>query len=150
MAEQVNALELLNDLDGSGSDKEFYAINELRMLGNELPKLLLDKYRTARKWQVRSSCVYHSIRYARSSNEAVELGVIALADKSYAVRYRACMLLAYSLDMNVLSSLKQLENITSHEETLLDIRAAIDAIENQNSDYFVDRAHSGNMKLRVN
>ncbi|MDF2176846.1 hypothetical protein P2G88_01095 [Aliiglaciecola sp. CAU 1673] len=150
MAEPINAPELLNDLDGSGSDKEFCAINELRKLGNELPKLLLEKYRTARKWQVRSSCVYHSIRYARSSSEAVELGVIALVDKSHAVRYRACMLLAYSLDKSVLSSLKQLENSTSHEETLLDVRAAIDAIENQNSDYFVDRDHSGNMTLRVN
>ncbi|MCP5326537.1 MAG: hypothetical protein H7A09_09480 [Oceanospirillaceae bacterium] len=149
MAEPINAPEQLNDLDGFGSDKEFYAISELRKLGNELPKLFLEKYRTARKWQVRTSCVYHSIRYARSSSEAVELGVIALADKSYAVRYRACMLLAYSLDKSVLSSLKQLENTTSHEETLLDVRAAIDAIENQNSDYFVDRGHSGKITLRV-
>jgi len=150
MAEQVNAQELLNDLDGSGSDKEFYAINELRKLGNELPKLLLERYRTARKWQVRSSCVYHSIRYARSSNDAVELGVLALSDKSQKVRYRACMLLAYSLDKSVLSTLMKIECITSHDETLLDIRAVIDAIENQNSDYFVDRDHTGNVTLRVN
>lgn len=150
MTQQINAPELLNDLDGSGSDKEFRAITELRKLGNELPKLLLEKYRASRKWQARSSCVYHSIRYARSSREALQLGVEALSDKSHAVRYRACMLLAYSLDKSVLSSLKQLEISNLNDETLLDVRAAIDAIENQNSDYFVDRDHSGNVTLRIN
>lgn len=150
MVEQINTSELLNDLDGSGSDKEFYAVNELRKLGNELPKFLLDKYRTSRKWQVRSSCVYHSIRYAKTSETAVQLGLEALADKSHAVRYRACMLLAYSLDKAILPNLKQAESNTLHEETLIDIRAAIDAIENQNSDYFVDREHSGNITLKVN
>ena len=80
----------------------------------------------------------------------MQLGVEALADRSRVVRYRACMLLAYSLERSVLPSLKESENSTSQEETLLDIRAAIDAIENQNSDYFVDRNHSGKKFLRVN
>ncbi|WP_131192209.1 hypothetical protein [Phytopseudomonas daroniae] len=149
VTEKINESELLDCLDGSGSDREFYAIGELRKLGWELPRLLLEKYRGSRRWQVRSSCVYHSIRYARSSVEAVQLGVEALSDKSHAVRYRACMLLAYSLDKSVLSSLKKAENNAADERALQDLRAAIDAIECQNSDYFVDRDHSGNMTLRV-
>lgn len=150
MSEQINIHELLNNLDGSGSDKEFNAMDKLKKLGDELPKLLLEKYKSSKTWQVRSSCIYHSIRYARTSHEAIQLGVEALTDKSYVVRYRACMLLAYSLDKAVLPILKQLESHSSHEETLFDIRATIDAIENQNSNYFVDREHSGSMTLRVN
>lgn len=150
MADNNEFEELLNALDGSGSDSEFNAINKLRELGDKLPRLLLGKYESARKCQVRSSCVYHATRYASSSRDAVKLGVLALSDKSHAVRYRACMLLAYSLDESVLQELRQVESCTSHVETLKDVKAAIDAIENQNSDYFVDRDHSGNMTLRVN
>ncbi|WP_127560482.1 hypothetical protein [Saccharospirillum alexandrii] len=150
MTEKKAVSSLLDELDGSGSENEMNATNELRKLGNQLPKMLLEKYREARKWQVRSSCVYHSIRYTRSSAEAVQLGLEALYDKSHVVRYRACMLLACSLEINALASLKKAEKSTLHEETLLDINAAIDAIENENSNYFVDREHSGKMILRVN
>lgn len=149
MAEKMKVAELLDCLDGSGSYKEFYAVGQLRKLEGEFPKLLLEKYRASRQWQVRNSCVYHSVRYARSSAEAVQLGMEAVSDKSHAVRYRACMLLAYSLDRDVLPRLNQLETNAVDERTLQDMRAAIDSIENQNSDYFVDREHSGSITLRV-
>lgn len=149
MERKIDLTALLNDLDGSGSDKEFNAIRQLRELGDELPELLLDKYKAAKKWGERSSCVYHSIRYARCSSAAVKLGVEALSDKSRVVRYRACMLLAYSLDKTVLPDLKSMEVATNDEETLRDLKAAIDAIESENSDYFVDREHSGKVHLKV-
>lgn len=141
---------LLSNLDGSGSDQEFNAIHELRKLGNQLPSLLLEKYRGSKKWQVRSSCVYHSIRYARDVGEAVQLGIEALSDKSKVVRYRACMLLAYSLNKEALSALKELELNASESETAVNAHAAIDSIENQNSDFFVDHDHSGKVSLRIN
>lgn len=150
MERGTDVIAFLNALDGSGSDKEFNAIKQLRQLGNELPELLLDKYRTEKKWGARSSCVYHSIRYARCSSAAIKLGIEALTDRSRAVRYRACMLLAYSLDKTVLPELKNVEGFTKDGETLSDLRAAIDAIESGNSDYFVDREHSGKIRLRVN
>jgi HEAT repeat protein len=150
MAEYEDFTELLEKLDGSGSDNEFNAVHELRKLGDEFPKLLLEKYRSSKKWRVRSSCVYHAIRYSRTVSDAVKLGVEALSDKSHAVRYRACMLLAYSLDQNALPNLKEARGKTTHQETSQDIRATIDAIENQNSNYFVDRDHSGKMTLKVN
>ena len=148
MDEHEQLVTLLGRLDGSGSHSEIGAVKELRKLGDELPKLLLEKYRSSKNWKVRSSCVYHAIRYARSISEAIQLGIEALSDKSYAVRYRACMLLAYSLNRKALPSLKAVEEKTKHPETAKDIRAAIDAVENQDSDYFVDRDHpSGSVIL---
>lgn len=141
---------LLNKLDGSGSERELGAVAELREMDIDLPALLLEKYRISKRWQIRSSCVYHSIRYARSSRAAVELGIEALLDESKIVRYRACMLLAYSLCIDGLSYLKQIKERTSCLETIANTEAAIDSIENNNSNYFVDREHSGKILLRVN
>lgn len=140
---------LLDNIDGSGSDQEYTAIAELRKLGDELPTLLLKKYKSSRKWQVRSSCVYHSIRYSRSVQDAVQLGLEALSDKSKVVRYRACMLLAYSLRKEAIPYLEELKK-SSDSETLSNANAAIDAIIHQNSNYFIDRDHSGKMTLTVN
>ncbi|WP_097459089.1 hypothetical protein [Mangrovitalea sediminis] len=150
MFNQENIEELLDQLDGSGSDREFNAVNELRKLDNELPKLLLEKYKLSKRWPVRSSCVYHAIRYARSSMESVQLGREALFDKSKVVRYRACMLLACALDESTMVNLKEALDTTKDPETIADIEAAIDAVKNRNSDYFVDRKHSGKIKLKVN
>ena len=143
-------LSLLSQLDGSGSDQEYKAIAELRKLGDDLPKTLFEKYKTSKKWGERASCVYHCISYAREVDAASQLGIAALDDKSKAVRYRACMLLAYSLKREALPALTQKKASTDSEETLKDINAAIDAIEHQNSDFFVDRSHSGKIKLNLN
>lgn len=141
---------LLSKLDGSGSDAEYKAINELKNLGDQLPSLLLEKYKQSKKWGERASCLYHSIRYAKTVDDALKLGIVALNDKSKAVRYRACMLLAYSLKKEAFPALEQAKASMNSEETLKDINAAIDAIEHQNSNYFVDRSHSGKITLNVN
>jgi hypothetical protein len=148
MAHEAKVESLLNELDGSGSDAEWVAAQQLRdMLNGDLPKYLIEKYKTQRSWRPRSSYVYHSVRYARESDSAVELGKQALTDKSGVVRYRACMLLAYSLRQDVLSFLKQVE--TNDPKTREDIRAAIDAITSQNHHFFVDRDHSGQVTLNI-
>lgn len=140
---------LLNKLDGSGSDAEYRAIDELKKLGNQLPSLLFEKYSKSRKWEERASCIYHSIRYAREVDDALKLGIVALNDKSKVVRYRACMLLAYSLKQEALPALEKAKASIDNEEKLKDINAAIDAIEHQNSNYFVDRTHSGKIVFNV-
>ena len=151
MSDKTDLDDLLERLDGSGSDSEYEAIEQLHKQGHRLPALLLAKYKTTRKWGARSSCVYHAIRYARKSDEAIELGFLALSDKSKVVRYRACMLLAYSLEEGLLERLRLLvDSATLDEETRNDLKAAIDAIEHQNSDFFVDREHSGKVSLRIN
>ncbi len=150
MASENNELEkLLDSVDGSGSDHEYEAIEKLRMHPDKLPSLLLEKYKMARKAKIRSACVHYATRYAKDNQVAFDLGIIALGDKSKHTRHLACLLLSWSLRTDALSKLEEAELSCNNEETLEDIRAAIDAIQNQNSDYFVDREHSGMVTLNV-
>ena len=136
------ALEFVLDQLGGNIDIEIDAIRKLEQLETPLSSILLNHYRIAKKWQVRSSCVFYSIAYARDEEDAVKLGIEALLDKSKVVRYRACMLLACSLNKNALEALRQLELSAKDIETIENAKAAIDAIENQNTNWFVDRNHS--------
>ncbi|MCB1593265.1 MAG: hypothetical protein KDI90_12530 [Alphaproteobacteria bacterium] len=141
---------LLSCLDGSGSASEYEAIKNLRnMLGSELPSILSREYEKSRKWQQRCSYVFFSIRSSRENLDAVKLGIKALNDRSKKVRYRACMLLAWSLSKDALGPLQQAKVLFNDEDTLDNICAAIDAIENKNSNYFVDRSHSGKIRLKI-
>ena len=136
----------LNKLDGSGSDEEYQAIKSLSSLGDKLPSLLLKKYHSSSKWGERASCVYHAIKYAHKNQDAFQLGIESIKDKSKKVRYRACMLLAVSQNIKAIPYLKPLLNVSGSQE---DAKAAIDAIENKNHNYFVDRDHSGMVTLNV-
>jgi len=139
---------LLGKLDGRGSRVEWAAIRELRTLGPTLAPHLLTHYRSARAWKVRASCVYHAVRYARESEDALRLGLEALGDKARVVRYRGAMLLAYSLRRDVLPELRKRRQSATGADAE-DIAAAIDAIETQNHNYFVDRDHSGQVTLTI-
>ncbi len=142
---------LLNQLDGTGSDREFDAVSKLKKnLANELPGYLLSKYRSSKSWQHRCSCVYHSISFSRESCTALELGLEALSDRSKYVRYRACMLLAWSLNKKALPHLREAAAACNDNQTQEDLKAAIDAITSQNSNFFIDRDHSGHMTLEIN
>lgn len=141
--------QLLDRLDGSGSDEEWSAALELRSrLGGSLPERLLSRYRQAKKWPTRSSYVYHAVRYAQDSDAAIELALLAVKDKAKVVRYRACMLLACSQRKELLPKLHDLLAQVA-EDTKADLLAAIDAIEVQNHNYFVDRDRSGLTTLTV-
>lgn len=140
---------LLELLDGSDSSSECDAINELQNLGEMLPRFLMQKYKISKKWKARSVCVHNAIRYARNVPVAFELGVLALNDKAYVVRYKACVLLAYSLNDKALYFLEEAAAKTTHKSTFADIRAAIDAITHKNSDLFLDRKHTGKVHLII-
>jgi len=141
--------QLLRRVDGSGKAGERDAVAELkRRYGSELPRLLLEHYKTAKSYKIRAACVYYCLDFSRVSNAAIELAKIAIADKSRVVRYRACMLLACSLRSDILPTLRQMIPSTERE-TRDDLIAAIDAIEHQNKDFFLDREHSGMIALRV-
>ena len=93
--------------------------------------------------------MHHSTRYARESNAAFELGLKALFDKSKHVQHLACLLLSWSLRRkDALVHLRKAE-ASCDDEVLEDTRAAIDAVESQNSNYFADRDHSGQVTLNV-
>lgn len=70
--------DILGKLDGRGSDQEFNAIRELSKLGDKLPSVLLGQYRKAKKWQVRCSCVYHAIGFARDDNDTGIVDIFCL------------------------------------------------------------------------
>jgi hypothetical protein len=110
---------------------------------------LAEGYPSFRKWQGRASLVFHCIRHARLSDEALRLGLLALSDKAAQVRYRACGLLAYS---QRLEAIPPLNALLAHPDarTVADARAAIDAITQRNHHYFVDRDHSGRSFWQVN
>ena len=142
--------DLLDLLDGRGSETEWAAVKRLKeLLHDALPTYLLSAYRNARSWRSRSSFVFHAIPYARKHDDAVNLGMLAIFDRSKVVRYRACMLLAISQKSSALASLREAERAFMGTNSS-DMSAAIDAIEHKNQDYFLDRAHTGNVKLSVN
>lgn len=59
------------------------------------------------------------------------------------------MLLAYSLNKKVLPILEKTAEKTTNSETLGDVRAAIDAIKNQNHHFFLDRDHTGKITMNI-
>lgn len=141
---------LSEQLDGCGVDEEYDLIRAQKTeLGEKFPELMLATYRISRKWRVRVSCVFFSIHYARDAEAAVQLGLQAIKDRSKVVRYRACMLLAWSLRSDALPALREALATCESQETKEDLEAAIDAIENNNSNYFVDRDHSGRVTLNA-
>ena len=121
----------------------------LRELGPSVAPYLLEAYPAAKRWQGRTALVFHAIRYARTSEAAYALGHRALGDKSYMVRYRACMVLAYALRADAIPAL---EALLQHADarTREDADRALDAIRSQNHHYFVDRQHSGRSFWVVN
>jgi hypothetical protein len=136
-------------LDTASVPQEQAAWAGLRDLGVAVVPYLAEAYGSFKKWQGRVSAVFHSIRYARVSEDAFRLGVGALSDKSTHVRHRACGLLAYSLRTD---AIPHLEPLLRHADarTAADAKAAIDAIRRRNHHYFVDRDHSGRSRWQVN
>ena len=141
---------LLRLVDGSGSDSEYEAIKKLESSTDALPLLLYKKYQTAKSAKERGACVHHSTKFSKKDRIALELGIDGLSDRSKHVRHLACLLLAWSVQKDALPVLRRYESIYANDdETLGDIRAAIDSIEHENSNYFVDRDHSGMVTLRI-
>jgi hypothetical protein len=137
--------DLVRQLDTTRVTDTESAWGELRDLGEALLPYLVEAYPSMKRWQGRVALVYYAIPYARTNRAAFELGLAALTDRATLVRYRACMLLAYSLDPEAIPSL---ERLLSHPDakTVDDARAAIDAIEFQNHHYFLDRHHTGRLR----
>lgn len=139
---------VLSALGETNPDKNWVAIRELENSGTDVPRALLEHYRASRSWRSRVSCVFFAIPYARDSDDAVQLGIEALKDKSKVVRYRACSLLAYSLRDDTVSNLRQLL-LHNDESTVEYARAAIDAVEYRNHHFFLDRSHTGKITWTV-
>ena len=114
----------------------------LRPLGADLIPYLLEYYALAGTWQSRLFMIAHAAKFARSSEQAFQLGLQACTDQSMVVRYEACLLLAFSLRTDALPKLQEMLT-HRNDRTVADATAAIDAINHQNHSYFMDREHSG-------
>ncbi|MEL6371629.1 MAG: hypothetical protein AAFR03_13025 [Pseudomonadota bacterium] len=145
----VNTDKISDHLDGSGSKKERDFIRWMMRENADVAKELKSFFQAANSWKARSACVYYAMPFARESNDAFELGIIAVSDKSKIVRERACQLLAYSLRTDALPVLERNSNLEEFSSSLNDYAAAIDAIKCKNSDYFLDRDHSGMVKMII-
>ena len=119
---------------------------EIKSLGASVIPFFVEAFPNSKQWRQRASFLYRATNYARTSEKAVELGLMALSDRSKEVRYRAYLLLACSLKTSVLPYLDTALQSASVEDSD-HIKAAIDAIQSQNHHYFVDREHSGFIKL---
>ena len=78
---------------------------------------------------------------------AVELGLRALLDRSKYVRFVACRLLAFAQDPKTIEHIEAARAVKGDPDG--DFAAAIDAIRSQNHHYFVDREHSGHIKMGI-
>jgi hypothetical protein len=126
-----------------------YAWAAISPVGADVVQFLRDAYPLFRKWQGRTALVYYAIRYARVSEDAFQLGLVAINDKATVVRYRGCGLLAYSLREDAIGPLERLLD-HSDSRTVDDAVAALDAIRSRNHHFFFDRGYSGSSFWRVN
>jgi len=139
---------LVAEVAASGAGGEA-AWDALRPLGAAVAPYLLEAYPAAGRWQGRTALVFHAIRFARTSEAAYALGLRALEDRSYMVRYRACMVLAYALRADAEPALVALLR-HADARTREDAARALDAIRHRNHHYFVDPTHGGRSFWVVN
>lgn len=123
----------------------------LDALGPELwSRALLTRYRQARLRDDREDCVRAATGLARDSMVARELGVTALADRSWSVRYRAHQLLAYSLDNSMVPVLRVARRKETRPELLDSIDAATKSIKKWTYNLFLDRRETGRVGWSAN
>ncbi|MGF1593368.1 MAG: hypothetical protein ACFCUW_08825 [Kiloniellaceae bacterium] len=148
-SEEMQAL--LDRIDGTGSEDDRAARKALVALdlGVELPKHLLPKYRRERKLDARIECLRLSIRYSQESEEAFQMAIEALGDRSATVVHLACVLLSFSLRKDALPALRILEATGKTENRRDYARRAIDAVEHENPHYYLDTKHTGKAFLTV-
>jgi hypothetical protein len=111
-------------------------------MGDDLLTLFAEAFPRIRKSEGRASIMRYVGRFSRESEVAFRMGTVAVRDRAYAVRHYGCALLAYSLRADALPILLSLLK-HADRHTVEDARAAIDAIESKNHNFFKDRDHSG-------
>jgi hypothetical protein len=123
-------------------------LEHLHPLGSSVVPYLLEFYPAARHWLTRAHLVSRATPYARTTEEAFQLGLRACSDRSTHVRYRACELLAYAQRDEALLTLERLR-VHPDPRTGADAEAAIDALKSRNHHYWRDRDHSGRVFVFV-
>ena len=122
--------EYLAYLDGRSPAAMQEGIEKLEALGVDIPDLMMKRYKFSRRWADRASCVSHCIKYAKTNEDAYQVGIIALKDKSKTVRHQACMLLSAASKKE---AIEHLEELLSDGASRDDAAAAIDVLLNLNN-----------------
>ena len=117
--------EYLAYLDGRSPADMHEGIEKLEALGVDIPDLMMKRYKFSRRWADRASCVHHCMKYAKTNEDAYQVGIIALKDKSKTVRHQACMLLSAAQKPE---AIEHLEELLSDEASRDGAVAAIDAL----------------------
>ena len=114
-------------------------------MGDDLLALLAEAFPQIRKSEGRASIMRYVGKFSRENEVVFGMGIVAVKDRSYAVRHYGCALLAYSLRNEALPALSVLLKHLDHR-TVADARTAIDAIKSKNHYFFMDRDHSGKIR----
>lgn len=140
---------LVARLDSKSEPDREQAWSELRSLGADIVPHLRAGYPGFSHGEGRVALVYHALRYARVSEDAFQLGLAGLSDRSKLVRYRACALLAYSLRKDAIAPLRRLRDDPDWQ-VRQSCRAAEFAILEKNHHLFIDRRGEGRTAWQVN
>lgn len=142
----ATAVDTLDRKDSAGIEA---AWAHLRPLGFAVVPYLRAAYGHFRHGEGRCALVYYATRYARIGDDAFQLGISGLSDRSKQVRYRACGLLAYSLRADATGPLRAM---AADKDVLVreSAEAAIRAIKARNHHLFVDRTMTGRSFWEVN
>lgn len=142
--------EIASLVEKLGGPEEHSAVKRIRELSGGFSNVALRVYREASRYQVRAACVFYSMSEAAANNEdAFTLGIEAIKDRSKIVRSRACQLLSFALKQEAIPYLRSALADPQLKASTEDFDAAIDAIVHQNHHYFVDREHSGMVKMSI-
>jgi hypothetical protein len=128
----------------SDAEAESYWSQIRARLPAAIPQLIA-VFPTIKKYQGRVRIIWGLMRF-HNRNDVYALAIHALQDPSMVVRYRACQLLAFAQRR---SAIPFLQALLDHKDqrTVGDARATIDAIVCHNKDYFIDRAHTGQIHM---
>lgn len=121
----------LTYLDGRSSANEYEAIAFLEASGIDVPGLLLKRYKISRRWSDRESCLRHSMKYAKTNEDAYQIGIMALRDRSKVVRNRACKLLSFAQKK---AAIEYLEILLTDPASRDDALTAIEELNNLDHD----------------
>ena len=144
----VPTADLISKLDCKNWGDVEDAREALIPLGRDIFPVALEIFPELRGYKARKSLVYTAMKFALIEPDAVKLALDALQDKSGAVRYQACMLLAVAGRYDTIAHLEYLLEHKS-SKTREDAQAAINAINANNQDLFLDRDGWGRLHLNI-
>jgi hypothetical protein len=135
--EQRRIRDVLRRFDSADAATRDEAWKQLPAGRAALP-FLREAFPQTRRMEARISMVYEATFFARVSEDAFQLGLLALRDRSKYVRDRACGVLAYSLRDDALPALRPLLRAVD-ELTCKAAEGAVDAIKHQSHHLYWDQ-----------